>query len=391
MKMVVGLPCSQVTAAASEFEMATLNSDPHCDGTEGNIVQPEVQRGSDPANEGEDEEESIISDPDYRCQCRLIFLTYHAEITEVQFHFVDDALNWGYCHEKCKDGHTHTHCVYETKKRFDRQLKYFTIGDSRPNAQCNRVRGKQAYGVSRDCLFFYITCKHKIGYIGGYQTWCPNVDYIPRPSWIDTMWKKQKLKDPIECAEFYVCITEHYRRNWKLQMSACLKRDRESSKYTSWIRERRDRIAKLEITKQFKSYPELFEFKLQFEREQLRYKFLYLWSYESKLGKGWLIRHNFPGIYEKSDTFSLNDYNPDKSKGIVFHDVPDIHEQVLRYKDLFVGFDEVEIGVSNCNQYSYYTHFVGVPVIITSNLPPPEDAWFQSNMIELQITTPTYE
>lgn len=394
--MTAGL--SQVTAAEKisdlmASEMATLSGTPspsRASGVGAIIIGNQPPGGSVPPREGEPEEDpdALISDPGFRLQCKCVILTYQAKIDEIDIesYLRNDktkAITW--CHEE--GSRVHTHVCYEHSKKMDRSLKSFYINGVKCDARVCRATGS-AYIPHRDRMHFYVICIFKNTHIASGSCYQPNKDYVVKLQWIKTLWQKGKVDRPIECAVYYLCITEPFRRDVALQMALS-----QSSKRKEH-HERRERLLKKARTP-YKKFAEIELWKSQYEffGSELpleRYKFLYVHG-ASRLGKSKLVKSYFKNPFVCSQTVSWHKYSPDEHDGIIFNDISLLDRYIYDHHDLLQCAEIQTINNSATGCYEKQLDIVDKPLIFTGEHALVPCPWVDVNCITCEITELTYE
>ena len=155
--------------------------------------------------------------------------------------------------------------------------------------------------------------------------------------------------------------------------------------------------------KPFKSYPVIDEWRLQYDNNWRRYKFLCLWG-PSRTGKTSLAL----SLWGEPSTFyvdctggkepDLRDYDCVKHKAVIFDEIP--LKVVLHHKRLMQApHVPVPLGTSSTHMYTYRVWLAKTAIILTTNkfesemgkLDEEDREWMISNCVQCNITESVWQ
>ena len=107
----------------------------------------------------------------------------------------------------------------------------------------------------------------------------------------------------------------------------------------------------------------------QYQHSKIRYNFLIIVG-DSRTGKSQFAEHalGFKSPFVCEGGFVLNAYDSVGYDAIIFGDVPDITDKIVRYKALFQANNKTTfVGESNTNMYAVAVNTHRIPIVITLN------------------------
>lgn len=292
--------------------------------------------------------------------------------------------------ESCpKTGTYHYHMYVHSHNQMDHTTAYWAIDDVLPNCQQNKINGS-GYEVAKNRGHFYVECRYKIGHITQLSNYPWGECYIVRQAWIMSLWSSKKIHTHLvdECLKFYMCGTK---RAFEI-IEIALQYERTQKR--KLVHEARKE--QLQPTKHpFKLYPQIENFKEQFDYIEHRYKFLVVVG-PSRLGKTELMRSHFPEAFEHKGSVDWTGYDPVDHSAIIFDDVPKFWDYIIQNKPLFQSNCEgYKVHTSATNCYSKEIDNAAKPIIITTNEIPYESPssdylYLKDNWILLELNSPTW-
>ena len=360
-------------------------------------------------NTEEDDAEFESDDPGYRVHVKSFMLTWSQDGYPDDYYdilkqsFTDGSepniAHWTLTKETCKDGKFHYHAYIIGKKAFDRQLKSFVFGGISANhISVNRARGTQA------------TCKAAQG---AYYVFCPKIGTVCsdissedlhnlirthiKTKWVFDWLRQRKLTLETvksECDK-YLIWTVPSRRDYEL-----LVRDEKSAYMLSLCQSRRTIIS--DSLRPFHSYDVIDEWKDTFSEILSRYLFLVLYG-SSQLGKTELAISLFKNPFVHCNKIMWNGYDPRIHDAIIFDDIPNIWNIVVKEKGVFISDSFLHVcNESTTMMYAQQFTTAGKPIIICTNdnyrdawndeldeTAPSKCAWISKNSKFFSLSNPT--
>jgi hypothetical protein len=309
-------------------------------------------------------------------------LTYQLAIPIGDFQalpFWENVKEYSWCTERANRVHTHLYVVLKEKPNHV-DFDVFDIGEHHPNVSACAGRGRSARR-SWDRAHFYVFNPWKTSHVDSTANYRPLRDYHVDASWILTLWRQNKLDNPVDCAATYRVLTPHI----EAQVSLVTARQDEIDRKAALKR----RAAQLEGKKQaFEDYPQVEEWKESFEEVQHRYKFLWI-SGPSGLGKTVFAQNLGKHTYMHAAGIDWAAYNPNEHDTVVFDDIYDMETYINMHKPMFQASRATAINTSRTNCHVRRIDTAGKKLIVCSN-DAPTTAWVCANCIHLEVTAPMF-
>ena len=274
----------------------------------------------------------------------------------------------------------HIHAYIEFKKRVDHSTDGWKLWDIAPNISANTTSGT-GFSTAVRRGSFYVANEYKKTFRSHIMNFYPGESYSVKTQWIIDAWSQNKIRDPVECAGKYRCLTPAFKAMVTM------------SQGTHTALERREYISErnLELAaerKEFKVFPEVSEFLAQFVRHKARYKFLWIWG-QSLLGKTELAKSMVEHFWHHRNSINWADYNSTRDQAVIFDDCAYIEEYITNHKMLFQANEITTVNTSKTNCYALEVDTIGKMIIVCANHPPCT-AWVLSNAFVLQIVEQTW-
>lgn len=293
---------------------------------------------------------------------------------------------WTFCTER--GSHLHAHGYLQFSRQVEIRRNDFLLPEVwSPSVRIdpNKARGA-AFGQAINRGHFYVFCPYKTTHIDSATNYQPGHDYKVCLQWIDNLWSEQKVERALECALEYRCATPQFQARYKMVMASRGAKAREE-----FHRKHTQELA--EMTKPYRTIPEVEAWLNTFSRTNFRYKFLCLYG-RSQLGKTRYIASKFRKPFVAKGAMKLEGYSPLEHDGIILEDVRNIWDKVLDHKMFFTSEGVSTLQSSATNVYSIEVDTLRVPIVICvneQNEPIPfHDEWTVANMVAVNITEPTW-
>lgn len=281
---------------------------------------------------------------------------------------VEEGSNW------------HVHAYVEFKKRVDHSADGWKCWDKAPDIRANTTVGSGfAQAVRRGS--FYVANEYKKTFRSHIMNFHPGESYSVKTQWVIDQWSQNKLRDPVECAGKYCCLTRSFK-----EMVTMSQGTQTSLERREYISERNLELAA--ERKEFKVYPEISEFLAQFVRHRARYKFLWLWG-ESMLGKTELAKSLVEHFWHHRNSINWANYDSSRDQAVIFDDCGNVEDYITNHKMLFQANEVTTVNTSKTNCYALEVDTVGKMIIVCANHPPCT-AWTLTNAFVLQIVEQTW-
>ena len=336
--------------------------------------------------EDEREDDDEENDESFQIKSRAILLTWNIVEEETTF---DEFKDWillnaheedeiSLCQEK--GSHNHFHAYISRSKQICCSIKNYMFLGFKPNCAPNIVKGS-GFTNAKNRGHFYVACKYKTTSLITWENYTPNEAYAVKSQWCMDLWQTQKVTDLLGCCAFYLCLTPQIKSVYEVTMNKRKADDKRQG--------REERIQRLRNSKvPFKVYPEIEEWKAQYEIELDRYNFLIL-SGPTKVGKTQLAKSLFKNPFTHTDAVCWTGYDDEVHDCIIFDDIKSIYRYVSENKSLFQAGSMARVQTSVTNVYSLEIDVIQKPIIITTN-DPPMGPWILGNSISIEILDQTW-
>lgn len=306
-----------------------------------------------------------------------------------QFHFDPKILiaklpagsRYSIAHECGSHVHTDAYVVFPFSVDWT-TLKPVQVQGKLPSCFPNKARG-QAFKTACDRGMFYNQCEGKLGNTSLHANWRACEDFVVKTVWIQDLWQQGKLPDPIRAAARYNCLTPALEQMYKRTMAHRMAQARAE------FLENRARALENRITP-FVEVPDFRQWQHQYDETRFRYRFLWMWSYISQLGKTEFIKFHYPNAFFHENSVSWEGYDPLRHEAIVFDDLANPTEFILHNKKLFQASCRVRQGTSATNMYAVEVDVVAKPIIVLANFPPGTSQWISANCEVIQVLDKLY-
>jgi len=336
----------------------------------------------------------------HHLKCKAVLLTWNVVNRYNSNQFLEklqelsvfeNVLRYTICAEH--EGHYHLHAYLEFKKQVDHATQNWCVDTVHPNARPNTTKGS---GFTTACKrgHFYVANKYKKSFVSHVMNYFPageesGASYSVKGQWVIDQWSQNKLRDPVDCAGHYRCLTPSMKMMFQMSENVLVSEER--LRYHVEM----DAILAAE-DRPFKTYPEITKWLEHHSVPRRRYHFLWLWG-DSELGKTQLALslckapfHHKNAIAWKGDKVQ-GAYNPSKHDGIVFDDIKNMCEYVEENKIMFEAKGVTQVGSSKTNIYQEDIDSRGKKIIVCTNSPVPGGwSWIHHNAVFLHIDRPTW-
>lgn len=334
----------------------------------------------------------VKEDEGFSLKCKAALFTWNVQGTPDAAAALAELLEkpqWGLvkhytiCAEE--EGHWHIHAFLEFSRQVDHLSDVWILWGVLPNIQVNGTTGS-GFNTAVRRGSFYVANEYKKSFRSNVMNFYPagrgiGESYAVKLQWIIDQWSQNKLRNPVECAGNYMCLTPSFK-----SMVSMTENQRVNMGRRAILQKRQEVLAVNRVA--FKSYPIIDEFLKQFETEQFRYSFLWL-SGESKLGKTELAKSLSEPYWHHRNSINWDGYDPSKHQSIIFDDCGDMESYILHHKMLFQASEVTTVNTSRTNCFALEVDTVGKKIIICSN-GTFIDKWVEANCFLLQIREPTW-
>lgn len=330
----------------------------------------------------------------YNIKCKAFLLTYNkvnVKTYEGMIVFLDEIKKKSDCErrysicleeykEEGKEGN-HIHLYIHSGKTVKCQLSYFDVGDNKvSDCQPNTTKGSGYYNAMHRG-HFYVQCKHKLGHLYEFSDFVANQDFTIKPEWIMSLWRKEKLANPIESLTHYKCITP------RLEQEIECWNNKQSNKHEKLSKRRKILDGKM---MPFKEFAIVEEWKEQYNDILYRYKFLIIFG-PSDLGKTLYAMSLFKNPYRHKQVIDWSKYDDETHDCIIFDDIPNFYDWVIQNKITMQANDIITINTSTTMCYAKEIYLADKPMIALLNDPPPDNSeWIFANSVIFQLNETTY-
>lgn len=276
--------------------------------------------------------------------------------------------------------HWHIHAYVEFNKRIDNLVALWLLFGVTPNVQPNTTSGS-GFNVAVRRGSFYVANEYKKGFQSHIMNFAPCMHYSVRTQWVIDQWSQEKLRDPVECAGRYNCLTQPFKS--LVTMSQGAKTNLARREFMA------DReLALAQTQKPFKRFEMLDAFLAQFTTVQRRYQFMWIWG-DSKLGKTELAKSLTVDNWHHRNSIDWQGYDPLIHKAVIFDDVAEPEQYIMHHKMLFQANVVSTVNCSKTNCFAVPIDTVEKMLIVCSNTAPYTD-WVCQNSFVLHITEQTW-
>lgn len=264
----------------------------------------------------------------------------------------------------------HTHLYVEFAVKPDIFQERLRLSNVVPDIRVQRGGG---YGRSSyDRAHCYLQVAGKQGSQQLRTNWTLGEDFHPKAEWVMGFFAKGKIQDPRPVLLRYRISTPQLEYRVRHQLALEAKEARAAFK-----RARRDALRTED--KPFRQIEKVDAWLAGYSVVKHRYDFLWLHG-PSKMGKSMFARNLLGEVFVHKNHVSWSGYDPTFHKGIIFDDVHEIHEYVIRNKLMFQSSGEVSAQTSATNLYAIEVDTEQKPIIVCHN-DPPTDNWTLRNCV----------
>lgn len=264
----------------------------------------------------------------------------------------------------------HTHVYIEFSVKPDLWQEALRVNGVVPNIQVQRGGG---YGrTSYDRAHCYLQVAGKLGSQQVHTNWHIGEDFYPKAEWIMGFFSKGKIDDPRPILMQYRISTPFLENRIRHQLALEAKEKRAAFK-----KARQEQLQAAE--RPFRTIEKVDDWLATFSTVQYRYDFLWLHG-PSKMGKSMYARSLFRNCFVHKNHIAWSGYDPTNHAAVIFDDVHDIHEYVVRNKLMFQCSGEVSAQTSATNLYAIEVDTEQKPLIVCHN-DPPCDSWTLRNCV----------
>ena len=346
-----------------------------------------------PSTPSVDVETDPSTDDGFHLRCSAVLLTWNVQgnpsATEA-LELLKETPHWELVkhYTICAEfeSHWHIHAYLEFNKRVDHAATGWLLEGVAPNVQPNRTNGSGfSQAVKRGS--FYVANEYKKSFRSNVMNFYPagsdtgGATYSVKTQWVIDQWSQGKLRDPVECAGRYRCLTPPFKA-----MVTMSQGQQTSLARQEFLKARRLRLAAM--TKPFKSFPECETFAKQFQTDRFRYHFMWFWG-NTQLGKTELAKSLDANFLHHKNSIDWMEWDAMKHSTVIFDDCGDIESYILHHKMLFQASDKTTVNTSRTNCHALEVDTTAKRIIVCANH-PPLDGWIIDNCIELHITEPTW-
>jgi len=345
--------------------------------------------------------DEVADDSQFRLQCTAVLLTWNipeGAMSEYPgrpsameaYIMLLNSLHWPLvkhytiCAEL--EAHWHIHAYLVFHKKVDHSTAGWMLYGAMPNVSPNTTTGS-GFSTAVNRGSFYVANEYKKSFQSHTMNYFPagadggGATYSVKTQWVIDQWSQSKLRDAVECAGKYKCLTPPFKALVTMSQGQITSLDRRN------FHAERAAVLQSDVCP-FKTYPECDEFLKQFEKQQFRYKFLWI-SGETRLGKTQLAKSFDSNFYHHKNSINWADYNPSKHSTIIFDDCSAIDEYILHHKMLFQASEVTTVNTSRTNCFALEVDTVCKKIIVCSNTISMHE-WIEANCIYLDIVEPTW-
>lgn len=295
--------------------------------------------------------------------------------TKIQW---ENVLHYTVCAEE--GTHWHLHAYIEFKSRIDNLVNFWNLWGVTPHVSPNTTSGSGfSQAVRRGS--FYVANEYKKTFRSHAMNFRPCEHYSVKTQWVIDQWSQEKLRDPIECAGRYNCLTQPFKTMVSLSQGS----------KTTLARREFYMYRELELAqrqKPFKEYPALDLFRGQFATVASRYNFMWIWG-DSKLGKTELAKSLSVDFWHHRNSIDWQGYDPLVHRVIIFDDVAEPEQYIMHHKMLFQANCISTVNCSKTNCFALQIDTGEKMLVVCSNTAPYTD-WVTQNAYVLHVTEPTW-
>ena len=307
---------------------------------------------------------------------KAVMLTFQTwiELAECQIQWWwAGATRWSHAWETGqKNGLKHTHVYIEWEGRMSGFQADMAVAGNVPDLQPQRGggRGRAAY----DRGHCYLQVAGKLGSEAVQTNWVITKDFHPRSAWI-MQWNSQgKIGDAHAVLTQYKLLTPH------LATLIFFRKSEESKQQRTDFKRRRVEALKVSF-RPFRIVDEVVLWQAAMKEVTARYQFLWLHGPSGK-GKTKFALSLYENPFVMSGAIAWHGFSPMTHNAVIFDDVPEIEQYVLRNKTVFQSSGDAKVhgSATMCHAVSIDTE--QVPLIICDNEPPTQ-SWVISNCIKI--------
>ena len=276
--------------------------------------------------------------------------------------------------------HWHIHAYVEFKKRVDHSADGWKLWGVAPDIRANTTSGSGFNQAVRRGSF-YVANEYKKTFRSHLMNFVPGQHYSVKTQWVIDQWSQDKLRDPVECAGKYRCLTPPFKAMVSMSQGAISSLERRE-----FISQRNLELA--QQRKAFKVYEAVTLFTEQFKTTQARYNFLWIWG-ESKLGKTELAKSLAEHYWHHRNSINWAEYRADKHIAVIFDDCGEPEVYITNHKMLFQANEITTVNTSRTKCFALEVDCVQKMIIVCANH-PPYTAWVLANCFVLHVTEPTW-
>jgi len=330
------------------------------------------------------------ADPPQRWQFTAGRFVYqeHLDFQIVLDHFGDKIHRYSMAHEEGE--HKHLDCFIEFHSKQDwlsmEPAWLMVNGEAvKPHFTANTSRGA-GYRTSCDCGHFYNQCEGKIGNGETRTNWYPCHDYVVKTQWVQTLWQKGKLEDPVRCAGLYKCLTPNLEAMYSRSeaQKVLVARDNFNMDYDEAIQA--TLVPFRELGRDIEAIRIWHD---QYKQYLHRFYGLWLWG-DSLIGKTKWINNFLPNAFWHDSGVNWKGYDPNEHTAIIFDDVPKMCNIIMDNKKLFQASGKVSWGLSATNCYAITLDVRAKAMVVLVNFPPNVDGWIAKNFRVVHVADPMF-
>lgn len=326
-------------------------------------------------------------DSGYRLQCKAALFTWNCQkqvSAQEALEAIKTLSHWQLvmwytiCAEE--GSHWHIHAYFEFSKTVDHAADGWKLWDIAPNIQTNKTKSN-GFSTAVRRGSFYVANEYKKSFRSHTMNFVPGENYSVKTQWIIDQWSQDKIRDPVECAGKYRCLTPSFKAMVTMSQGQISDIDRQEYHLQRGM-------ALAAKRKTFKVFEEIVRFTDQFKEDEERYKFLWIWG-ESCLGKTTLAKNVSNKVWHHRNSIDWAEYKPTDSDAILFDDCPNIEEYIMNHKMLFMAGEITTVNTSRTNCYALRVDSVGKMIMVCANHPPC-NPWTVHNSMVLHVTEQTW-